>query len=249
MALLVLSLGLVVVGVVAWLVTVHSRVPTLAAWLAVVAVGWILYRFDWANRLGAVLLCISAAIILGLWLAASTPLEQQWVQIAQFVGTGASLLFFATGILFFIASIKVPKRCAGNCAGFMIVFFSVVIPAVSAYTIQSRRKTPEAVQETRQMLLTLHRLTAEIEAIHAKTGRYPANEAELVALRGKPMPQYHRTFRISYDRPGTDSYRKRGEYHLECSASRFWGKHWDLFGWIFHFYGPDATQRVYVETF
>jgi hypothetical protein len=34
-------------------------------------------------------------------------------------------------------------------------------------------------------------LIADIDAIHTKLGRYPTDEAELVELRGKPMPATH----------------------------------------------------------
>lgn len=243
-------LGLAVVGVAIWLLVAYGHSPILAAWVVIAGVGWILCQYGKASVFAVILLWITAATMLALGLCRPISLGQPWLGIGQFLGTAGFLLFLAAGLLFLIASLKDRKRCAGNCAGFMLVFFSVVIAAASAYNVHCHRDGIETVQETRQMLLTLHRLTMEIEAIHARTGRYPANEAELVALRGKPMPQYHCIFRISYDRPGADDYRNRGAYHLQCGATHFWADHWDtIFPWIFHFYGPDAVQRVYVETF
>jgi hypothetical protein len=125
----------------------------------------------------------------------------------------------------------------------MIVFFSVLVTAMSAHAIHSRREMAGAVQETRQLLLTLHRLSAEIEAIRAKTGRLPKDEAELVTLRGKPMPPYYRQYQVRYYR------NEMGGYSMHCSAPDFWGEHWDLFGWIILFYGPNSTQRLEVDLF
>jgi hypothetical protein len=122
----------------------------------------------------------------------------------------------------------------------MIVFFTVIIPAVSVYTIWDKRAGAEAVQETRQLILTLHRLSAEIEAIRAQMGRLPKDEAELVALRGKPMPTYYRDSRVSYLRDDRNGYR------LDCCVSYLWGHGW---GWIVCFYGPEAVQRLHAVLF
>jgi hypothetical protein len=245
-----LLLALTLVGVVTWLLAAYSHSPLSAVWVVIAGLGWLLYRFGKASIFAVALLWVTAATMLALGLCQPILLGQPWLRIGQFLGTAAFLVFLAAGLSFLIASLKDRAQCVGNCAGFMVVFFSVVIAAASAYNVYCYRRGPETVQETRQMLLTLHRLTMEIEAIHAKTGRYPANEVELVALRGKPMPQYHRLFRISYDRPGPDDYRSRGAYHLQCGTTHFWEDHWDtIFPWIFHFYGADAVQRVCVETF
>lgn len=240
--------GLAVVGVAVWLLVVYAHTPILAVWLAIAAIGWTLHRLGRASGFGVVFWIAGAAMLsAGLWPPIS--IGQPWLRVSQILGSVGFVLYLSAGILFLVASAKDRRRYAGNCAGCMIVFFSVIIPAVSAGTIRSHREGPEAVQETRQMILTLHRLTAEIEAIRSRIGRLPNDEAELVALRGQPMPQHHQTFRISYDRPDANDYRTRGNYHLQCGSSHFWGEHWDFWGWIFHFYGPDAVQRVYVETF
>jgi hypothetical protein len=235
--------GLAAVGVVVWLLTAYAHLFAIAI---VIAVGWFLHRYASAVAVG---LCVTAATLAVVGHGMERLFGDQVEWIAIVCGAGAGIAYFAAGIVFFVASLKNRARCAGNCAGFMILFFTFVIAVMAAKIRQESMAGPEAVQETRQMIVTLHRLAAEIEDIHAKTGRYPADEAELVALRGRSMPQYHPIFRISYVRFETDSRRDRGEYQLQCSASHFWGRHWDLFAWIFHFYGTDATQRVYVETF
>jgi len=105
------------------------------------------------------------------------------------------------------------------------------------------------VQETRKLISTLHGLTAEIETLRSQMGRLPRDEAELVALRGRPMPPSHFGHGlISYQRDaGRDGL--DGDYHLECMASHFWGCHWDIFGWIILYYGPNASRRFHVEPF
>ena len=236
---------LLIVAVAAWLLTAYTNVPFLAAWLVIAVIGWILYRIGHAHILGII-----------LWVVAATLLSA-WFWIPDMSSIMARVLFWSLPLLLFLSAVIVfmvfsltrRRHYIGNCAGCVIAVFSVVNMAMVYGTIQHQRRGVESVQETRQLVLELHRLSAEIEAIRARLGRLPKDEAELVALRKKPMPEYHPGFRISYDRPGSDDYRRRGDYHLQCGASHFWGTHWDLFPWIFHFYGPDAEQRLYIESF
>jgi hypothetical protein len=230
--------GFVVVGVAAWLLTVYAHAPIVAAWLVIAAVGWMLSRFGKASVLGIIVWIAAAAVLsAGFW----TPVSFHGLFFfpSSFAFTaGGLLLSLPAGIIFLIASIKNQPRCAGNCAGCMIVLFTFVIYCTSGSTMQTHRFGPESIQETRQMILTMHRLSAEIEAIRAKTGRLPKDEAELVALRGKPMPPYRGDYRVSYQR------NDQGGYNLNCCASHFWGRGWDIFGWILIFHGPDAVQRL-----
>jgi hypothetical protein len=116
----------------------------------------------------------------------------------------------------------------------------LVIAGMSAYNMQCCREGPEAIQETRQLIVKLHRLSAEIEAIRAKTGRLPKDETELVALRGKLLPPCSDNYPPSYYRDD------RGGYSLNGYVTYFWGRGW---GCVFCYYGSDAAQRLHVESF
>jgi hypothetical protein len=179
-----------------------------------------------------------------------TPLSRDdfFVPSGGLFALGGFLLSLPAGILLLLASVKNRTRCAGNCAGCMIVLFALVVYWVSGGTMRSYRVGPEAVQQTRQLILMLHRLTADIEAIRVRLGRLPNDEAELVALRGKPMPPYYQDYRVRYMRNYREGY-PRADYFLECGASQFWGHHWDLFPWIFLFHGPNDVQRLQAVAF
>ena len=91
----------------------------------------------------------------------------------------------------------------------MIVLFSFVIYWTAGGTMRTYRFGPEAVQETRTLILTLHRLSTEIEGFRTRLGRLPNGEAELVALRGKPMPPYYPNYRVRYTRDHRTGYYPR----------------------------------------
>ena len=108
----------------------------------------------------------------------------------------------------------------------MVVLFSFVIYWTAGGTMRTYLFGPQAVQETRTLILTLHRLSTEIEGFRTQLGRLPNGEAELVALRGKPMPPYYADYRVTYRRD------QRTGYYLDCGAWNFWGDHWDIFAWM-----------------
>jgi hypothetical protein len=220
----------------------------LAFWLLIAIVGPILHRFGRVSPLGIVLWMIAAAM-LSTWWCVPTSLGNTWVGISHILAAIGVVLSLAAGVLFLVASFRDRGRCVANCAGFMLVFFSVIIPVDAAYTMHSRRAGPEAVQETRQLILTLHQLAADIEAIRARTGRLPKDEAELVALQGKPMPAYYRDYRVNYHRIDDKGDSSADAYALGCIAADFWGENGDFFGWVVSFHGPRAVQRLVVVLF
>jgi hypothetical protein len=245
MAWLGVPLGLAAVGAAAWALTTYARSPIAASCLTIVAICWTLFRFGRANLWGVVLWGFAAAILsAGFWTPETSESDHGLFVIPRGVvlGAGGFLLSLPAGIVFLFASVKNRSRCAGNCAGSMIVLFTFVVYCTAGSAMRTHRVGPEFVQETRQLLLTLHRLSAEIEAIRARTGRLPKDEAELVVLRGKPMPPFYHDYCVHYSREG-DSYR------LDCSASHFWGRSWDFFPWIFCYYGPDSPQRLQAISF
>lgn len=146
-------------------------------------------------------------------------------------------------VVFLVAASKDRRHRAVNCAGCMMILFTWLISVSTAAAIREHLDYQERVEKTTHTIITLHQLSAEIEAFRERLGRLPDNEDELVELRGQPMPPFYKNYRISYQRCSKD------EYYLSCSISDFWGQHWDLFGWIFMFYGPNSTQRLHAILF
>ncbi len=241
-------LGAMGVVAVAAAPVLHAPVLVLASWLVIGTVGWILHRFGRATVIGIVLWA-AAGVLMSASLWASPSLGDPWVRILHFLPAAGLALTLPAGLVFLVASVRDRKRCAGNCAGCMVVLFSIIVPAVSACTIHRHRARCEAVQETRQLILMLHQVAGEIEAIRAQTGQLPKDEAELVALRGKPLPAYYREYRTKYYRTDSEGAPGRDGYYLDCTARDFWGEHQDLFGWILFFHGPHAVQRLDVDLF
>jgi hypothetical protein len=213
----------------AGLLAIYAEHPVLAAWLIIAAIGYTL-RFAGANVPG-VLLWIAAAAMLNsaVW---TTSLGE-----LVLLALGGALLSLPAGVVFLVASIKNRKRCAANCAGCMLVLFTVLICLFPGHTLNTYRDRREANQDSRQKILALHRLAADIEAIRARLGRVPNDEAELVALGGKPMPLH-----VLYVNQGTNS------YVLIGGVPQLWG-HSDLFGWGLDFFGPNTVPRVRVSGF
>jgi hypothetical protein len=236
-----------VVAAMAWLLATQGERPIPASCMMIAAMGGILWRLGGANAWGTLLWGLAAAVLsAGFWTPAS--LHEFLFPSSMAFTTGGVLLSLPAGIIFLVASIKSQSRCAGNCAGFMMVVFTLAIYWTSGSTMRTYRSGPEAVQETRQLISILHRLAADIEKFRSERGRLPRDEAELIALRNKPMPRYYQDYRIGYSQQGSHD-GSDGDYYLECGASQFWGHHWDIFPWIFLFYGPHATQRLQVILF
>jgi hypothetical protein len=117
----------------------------------------------------------------------------------------------------------------------MLVLFTVLIYCLPGGTLKTYRHRREATQETRQTILVLHCLAGDIEAIGTRLGRVPNDEAELVALRGKPMPHH-----VAYVNQG------KSNFVLTVWIPQAWG--WrDMFGWGLDFYGPNDVPRLQIS--
>ena len=178
-------LGVTAVLVGAGLLTIYAAYPVLASCLIIVAIGYTL-QFAGANLPG-VFVWIAAAAMLSaaLWTTSRSIFPPDF-----FLAFGGFSFSLPAGVAFLVASIKNRGRCAANFAGCMLVLFTVLIYWFPGGTLKTYRQCRDASRETRQKILVLHCLAGDIEAIRARLGRVPNDEAELVALPGKPMPHH-----------------------------------------------------------
>ena len=114
----------------------------------------------------------------------------------------------------------------------MLVLFTVLLFWFPGLTLKMYRYRWDAMQETRHKILVLHCLAGDIEAIRARLGRVPNDEAELVALRGKPMP--HDVVYLN---------RGKSNFMLFVWIPQAWGCR-DPFGLGLLFYGPNRVPRL-----
>jgi hypothetical protein len=221
---------LAIAGVGAGPLGVHTEHAAWASCLISAAIGYTLW-FAGASVPG-ILLWIAAAAMLGAAVWTTTSL------LEILAALGGALLALVAGVVFLVASIKNRRRCSANCAGCTLAVFAVLICWFPGLTIKVYRERREANQDQRQMILALHRLATEIDAISARLGRSPRDDAELAALRGKPLPPH-----FLYTSQGDKS------YLVIAFPHELWGAS-DMFGWSLEFYGgPDAVPRIQVSGF
>jgi hypothetical protein len=224
---------------IAWLLAAQMGSPFQASCVLIAAIGWVLYRFARANILGIVLWCLSAAVISRLCKTVMRA-ELFWeVNIA--VG---ALLPIVTSIVFLVAAAIDRRRRIANCGGCVLALFTLVAWIAGANTLHNAFHMQEDSRETTRTLVAVHKLAQEVDSIRAHLGRLPKNEEELIRLRGKPMPtlgarhspiQYYRTSDV--------------DYRLSFGLRNFWGHHWDLWGYVASYYGPNTTPRLFVDLF
>ena len=245
----IMVLGVLTTAVVAaWLLAVVAHLPVPAIWLITAAVGWCLVGYANASIVGTCL-WIVATVLLGipLWNPVFGGDLLVLIVILFLVGL---LLSLSAVVAFLIAVARRPSRSAGNCAGLILVVFTLVNLGMARNTMTQYLVGPARVEQTRELVLALHQLTAEIETYRDQLGRLPKDEAELVSLRGQPLPPYFRDYRVDYYQRGEGDWRcAEGDYYLRCSAFHFWGRAWDIFPWLVCFHGPECTQRLEVESF
>jgi hypothetical protein len=217
-----------------------SNFLVLVPSVLILAAGWALHRFARASARGTILWC-AAAVAMSVvgWTATGGDAEM----IREVCALVWLLLSLVSGIIFLIVAARQSAGRVGNCAGCALALFTIIVPLAAGGAAQSRLHRIEQVRRTARMILIFHRLGAEVEAIRTRLGRLPADEEELVRLRGKPMPPDGEKYRIRYYR------RDEKQYDMSYNAADFWGRHWDLFGWIFHYYGPSSPQRLHAELF
>jgi len=192
------------------------------------------------NTAGIALWCLAALLIsLQQW----TPISEHLLGFKDMHSIFISLFLMIGSIVFLVSAARHRRRRVGNCAGCILAFFTLIICATMANDTQNCRRQMDDIERTTHILIILHKLANDIESIRTRIDRLPADEQELVRLRGKPMPTYRGLYRIHYYRYDME------QYDLSCCQSNFWGSHWDLFGWILHYYGPHSTQRLHAELF
>jgi hypothetical protein len=224
---------LVVAGVGGGLLTIDAEHPVLASCLIIAAVGYTLW-FAGANVPGVLLWIVAAAMLsVAVWATSHGAFFPPEILLAL----GGFLLSLPAGAVFLVASIKNRRRCAASCAGCTLVLSTVLIFWFPGETLHTYRDRREADQDARQTILMLHRLAADIDAIRARLGRVPNDDAELVALRGKPMPPD-----FLYVNQGDQS------YVLTGFVCQLWGRG-DIFGWSVNYHGPNAVPRIRVSGF
>jgi hypothetical protein len=97
------------------------------------------------------------------------------------------------------------------CAALVLELIGYLIQNVPLWRAEKARLDAEYERQQAADNLETQQLIYDLDAIHKKLGRYPNDEAELVDLRGKPMPVTHAKNRpshpISYRRdPGNAKY-------------------------------------------
>ena len=223
----------------AWAFVIYMNAPWAASYVMAAAIGWILYRLARANASGIALWCL-AVVAVGTTCGVLPGSEADGL-MALCSLTGVILLL-ASATAFLAAALKDRIHRGGNCAGCNLALFTLIAWVAGYAGINSRVRHQDAVQRTTETIIELHKLAAEVESIRARLGRLPNDEMELVALRQKPMPTFYRNFQIGYRLD-------RDRYYLTCSLSDFWDCHWDLFGWIVSYYGPNAPRRMQIILF
>ena len=219
----------------AGLLTIYAEQPGLASCLIIAAIGYSLW-FAGANILGIVLWIAAAAMLsVAVW---TTSNHDPWNFIPPeiLLTFGGFLLCLPAGILFLVASIRNRRRCAANCGGCMFVLFAVLIFWSPGLTLKMYRNVREDEQGGRQTILAVHCLIRDIEAIRMRLGRVPNDEAELVALRGKPMPTH-----LHYLSRGNPDYAIFGLF----------GGLWEIpyvYGFGLNSFGPDPLPRLIMDS-
>ena len=115
--------ALVVAGAGAGLLTIFGDHTILAAWLVIAAIGYAL-GFAGANRAGVLLWVVAAAMLsAAVWMPCHHTLFAPDILLAL----AGFVLALPASVVFLVASIRNRRRCAENCAGCMLVLFTVLI--------------------------------------------------------------------------------------------------------------------------
>ena len=224
---------------VAWAMVVYADAPWFASCVLTAAVGGILHRLARVNTAGIVIWSMVA-----LSTASSVCLPDVAFGLLALLCTLAAMVLSAISVIvFLVAAAKDRTRRGRNCACCNLVLFTLVVGATSGAKISGHLRHQEAARHTTETLVKLNKLGVEIESIRSRLGRLPKDEEELVALRGRPMPTFREQFQIHYSRCDGD------HYYLECCVNDFWGRAWDIMGWIVYYHGPNSPRRIQVVSF
>jgi hypothetical protein len=231
---------LVCVTVLAW--AVHPG--QAAAWIAAVAVAWLAaYRMG-CDKIGAILWAMTAGLVSWpLCIVATHGTSEHLLRPGPFRVYLAPVLLLAALLRFLWAGRKTASANGSNAAMVVVTVFTLIIPATVVSMISSVRQDHSDYQETTQMLVGLHRVAADVESFRNVRGTLPKDEAELVAWRGCAMPSWGPYGKIHYQMEDKDG------YCLQSGTQHFWGRGWDLFGYVVTSRGPRAAERIHVELF
>jgi len=234
--------GLLIVAagcVVAWLLVARMSSPLPAAGVLIVAVGAVLYRFAHASAVGVVLWCLATAALSAMQWA---PFPDDAKGLATLCALLGGSFLLVSSLVFLGAAAKSHAGQPANCGGCVLALSTLIAWIAVGFTIHSELRLPEDVAETTHTLLAVHKLAQDVEAIRTRFGRLPADQQELVRLRGKPMPLCGSGHcPITYDR-NSDA-----DYRLNFDLATFWGYRWNFY--VAYYQGPNATPRLFVDLF
>jgi hypothetical protein len=215
-----------------------------AAWLTASAAGWIAAFLLGCDKIGTLLWCLGAALTSGPLCIVITHGTSDDIAREKLVAIAGFLLLIVAAFRFLLrASRKTAAARGPNAAMVVVTVFTLIIPVVIGAMISRVRGYEEEYQETTQMLIAIDRVGADVEAFRVARGKLPADEGELVAWRGAPMPTWGRHGAVRYHLASNNT------YYLESMANSFWGRGWDIFGYIVTSGGPKSNTPIHVELF
>ncbi len=223
---------------VSWLLCDYAAAPVWAAFILSSAVAWVMYRFVRASTRGVILWYAAALSVLAWMSLPDGPDEVVWA--CAVIGL---LLALASSSAFLVAAVKNRGREAANCNGCALALSTLIGWIVIGGTIRGELRRHEEIQRTTHMLVAVHELAHDADAIRARLGRSPADEKEFVRLRGEPMPCSMPAEYLAY------FHNSEFDYQFNFGLRNFWGDHWDLFGYVAVYYGPSASPRLRVFLF
>ena len=153
-----------------------------------------------------------------------------------FIGLAGIPLLLASGIVFLVAAVRNRVRPTWNCALCNLALFTLIVWLLVGDKVAGYLNRRGEERKTNVTFAELNKLGREIEAIHARLGRLPRDEEELVALRRNPMPEY-----FIYAPRGDD------RFLLICSLPRFWGRGAPVW-WEVVYFGPGSQRKIMIST-
>ncbi len=225
---LLAAANVLVAGALAWLIAAYTKYGLSTFWLFTAAIAWVLFRFSGANKIATVL-WLSAAVLL----SAAFSIPDRFIIARSVPGLVGYFLAWAAMIAFLVAILRGRGRTTANLCACTAIVFSFILIAGALHTTSGDPKRHAELQKEIRIVSLFHDLRSEIEAFRSRSGRLPKDEAELVSLRGKPMPVYDGNLRIMYFSEDAQHYR------LECC----------VYDWILRFPAPSSPQRFHAEPF
>jgi hypothetical protein len=179
-----------------WWLAVGAGWPHFASLVAAPLIAYGLFRFARVNGYGLALWLVGTMLVISF----SGISHNGWYirGLDVLCGFAMMVIMLISCVVFLVTAFDDQARRGRHCAACVMVVSSVFIPASCAATSVRNAQYLKSVAYTTETLLTLNRLSVEIEAIRARLGRLPEGEQELVTLRGAPMPTFYENYRINY---------------------------------------------------